>query len=192
MYDEKEGLIATVLFTTLILGACGNVGASNETTEKNIQSSQQTETVDTSAKSEEKHESESAETEKFVAQGKTTLMNFLSAASDNGYEITNPERGEIYITATAKGSEAEYEVKYMVENQKVYSVSVYSDSIEKITEDTFLNCVYAMAKAINPDIAEDTLKEAVDEAIATPDKEIVNEDTMFRYNSEDIDCTISY
>ena len=136
--------------------------------------------------------SESAETEKFVAQGKTTLMNFLSAASDNGYEITNPERGEIYITATAKGSEAEYEVKYMVENQKVYSVSVYSDSIEKITEDTFLNCVYAMAKAINPDIAEDTLKEAVDEAIATPDKEIVNEDTMFRYNSEDIDCTISY
>ena len=55
-----------------------------------------------------------------------------------------------------------------------------------------MNCVYAMAKAINPDIAEDTLKEAVDEAIATPDKEIVNNDTMFRYNSEDIDCTISY
>ena len=177
---KRKGLIATVLFTTLILGACGNVGASNETTEKNIQSSQQTETGDTSAKSEEKHESESAETEKLVAQGKTTLMNFLSAASDNGYEITNPERGEIYITATAKGSEAEYEVKYMVENQKVYSVSVYSDSIEKITEDTFLFFFYAMAKAINPDIAEDTLKEAVDEAIATPDKEIVNEDTMFR------------
>ena len=65
---KRKGLIATVLFTTLILGACGNVGASNETTEKNIQSSQQTETVDTSAKSEEKHESESAETEKFVAQ----------------------------------------------------------------------------------------------------------------------------
>ena len=191
---KKKGLIAAVLFTTLILGACGNVGASNETTEKTIQSSQRTETVDTSAKSEEKHESESAETEKFVAQGKTTLMNFLSAASDNGYEITNPERGEIYITATAKGSESEseYEVKYMVENQKVYSVSVYSDSIEKITEDTFLNCIYAMAKAINPDIAEDTLKEAVDEAIATPDKEIVNEDTMFRYDSEDISCTISY
>ena len=56
---KKKGLIAAVLFTTLILGACGNVGASNETTEKTIQSSQQTETVDTSAKSEEKHESES-------------------------------------------------------------------------------------------------------------------------------------
>lgn len=55
-----------------------------------------------------------------------------------------------------------------------------------------MNCVYAMAKAINPDIDEDKLKGAVDEAIATPDKEIVNEDTMFRYDSEDISCTISY
>lgn len=55
-----------------------------------------------------------------------------------------------------------------------------------------MNCVYAMAKAINPDIDEDTLKEAVDEAIATPDKEIVNNDTMFRCDSEDICLTISY
>ena len=49
---KKKGLITTILFTTLILGACGNVGASNETTEKTIQSSQQTEEVDTSAKAE--------------------------------------------------------------------------------------------------------------------------------------------
>lgn len=189
---KKKSLIATVLLTTLILGACGNVGADNGTTEKSVKSNQQTETTDSSEISEMSESETTEESEKFVAQGKTTLMNFLSAASDNGYEIINPERGEIYITATAKGSESEYEMKYMVENQKVYSVSVYSDSIEKITEDTFLNCVYAMAKAINPDIDEDTLKEAVDEAIATPDKEIVNEDTMFRYNSDDICLTISY
>ena len=65
-------------------------------------------------------------------------------------------------------------------------------NLNQATEDTFLNCVYAMAKAINPDIDEDALKEAVDEAIATPDKEIINNDTMFRYDSEDISCTISY
>lgn len=189
---KKKSLIATVLLTTLVLGACGNVGADNGTTEKSVKSSQQTETTDSSEKAEVSESETTEESEKFVAQGKTTLMNFLSAASDNGYEITNPERGDIYITAIAKGSEDEYKVKYMVENQKVYSVSVYTDSVEEMSDESFQKCFYAMAKAFNSEIDEDTLKEAVDEAIATPDKEIVNNDTMFRCDSEDICLTISY
>lgn len=189
---KKKGLIAAILFTTLILGACGNVGASNETTEKTIQSSQQTEEIDTSAKSEKKHEVESAETEKFVAQGKTTLMNFLSATLDNGYEITNPERGEIYITAIAKGSESEYEVKYMVENQKVYSISVYTDSVEEMSDESFQKCFYAMAKALNPELDEEAIKESTEGAVTTPDKEIIDADTLFKCDSKDMCLTVSY
>ena len=95
---KKKSLIATVLLTTLVLGACGNVGADNGTTEKSVKSSQQTETTDSSEKAEVSESEITEESEKFVAQGKTTLMDFLSAVSDNGYEITNPKREDIYYS----------------------------------------------------------------------------------------------
>lgn len=80
----------------------------------------------------------------------------------------------------------------MVENQKVYNVTVYADSTNSIMDEAFLNCVYGMAKAINPDLTESVLVESVDNAIAAPDKKIINEDTLFRCDSEDLGVTISY
>lgn len=189
---KKKSLIATVLLTTLVLGACGNVGADNGTTEKSVKSSQQTETTDSSEKTEVSESETTEESEKFVAQGKTTLMNFLSAASDNGYEITNPERGDIYITAIAKGSEDEYKVKYMVENQKVYSVSVYTDSVEEMSDESFQKCFYAMAKALNPELDEEAIKESTEGAVTTQDKEIIDADTLFKCDSKDMCLTVSY
>ena len=119
-------------------------------------------------------------------------MNFLSAASDNGYEITNPKREDIYITAIAKGSEDEYKVKYMVENQKVYSVSVYTDSVEEMSDESFQKCFYAMAKALNPELDEEAIKESTEGAVTTPDKEIIDADTLFKCDSKDMCLTVSY
>lgn len=140
----------------------------------------------------ELEDTKSETTEKFVAQGNTTLMNFLSASSDNGYEIADPNREGDYISAVAKGTGGNYNVRYMVENQHVFAVKIYAESAEVITTEEYLDCVCAMAKSINPNIDSSVLSDAIAQAIASPNEGIVDSDTQFRYDSEKIEISISY
>lgn len=141
---------------------------------------------------EEEADTQTEDNEKFVAQGNITLMNFLNAASDNGYSITNPNNDGTFVTATAKGENGDYKVQYMVEQQKVYAVGVFAESEAMLQDDSYLDCVCNMAKSINNSIDEETIKDAVNQAITSPDTQIVQDSTMFRYDSEDLELSISY
>lgn len=141
---------------------------------------------------EEEAVTQTEDNEKFVAQGNITLMNFLNAASDNGYSITNPNNDGTFVTATAKGEKGDYKVQYMVEQQKVYAVGVFAESEAMLQDDSYLECVCSMAKSINNSIDEETIKDAVNQAITSPDTQIVQDSTMFRYDSEDLELSISY
>lgn len=141
---------------------------------------------------EEEADTQTEDNEKFVAQGNITLMNFLNAASDNGYSITNPNRDGTFVTATAKGEKGDYKIQYMVEQQKVYAVGVFAESEAMLQDDSYLDCVCNMAKSINNSIDEETIKDAVNQAITSLDTQIVQDSTMFRYDSEDLELSISY
>lgn len=141
---------------------------------------------------EEEADTQTEDNEKFVAQGNITLMNFLNAASDNGYSITNPNNDGTFVTATVKGENGDYKVQYMVEQQKVYAVGVFAESEAMLQDDSYLDCVCNMAKSINNSIDEETIKDAVNQAITSPDTQIVQDSTMFRYDSEDLELSISY
>lgn len=127
----------------------------------------------------------------FVATG-IGLMGFLSAVENNGYTIIEPNRDGSYVTAIANGTDGNYKIKYMVENQKVYSVSIFAETIDMLTDTGYLNCVSGIAKSINSNIDESTIDESVYQAMSKPDSKINNNDTLFRYDSINRAMVISY
>lgn len=194
---RKLFLVSLFSISIVVLTACG-VSASSEDSTAETETTESVSGVDvetkenaTEGKADNNAESKINETEseKFVAQGDTTLMSFLSAASDNGYDITNPERNGTDVTATAKGSGGEFSVLYMVENQHVYKVEIMTDSDE--TSDGYKECVAAMAKAINPDIDDTVLVDDIEQVISQK-TEMVDSDTYFRYDSDNGIFTITH
>lgn len=192
---RKLLLVSLLSISIAAMSACG-VSASNGNSTVETETIESVSEVETDTKenaTEEKvdnnAESEIEESEKFVAKGDTTLMNFLSVASDNGYDITNPERNGTDVTAIAKGSGGEFSVCYMVENQHVYRVEIVTDGDE--ISDGYKECVAAMAKAINPDIDDTALADDIEQVI-NQNEELVDSDTYFRYDSNERTFTITH
>lgn len=130
--------------------------------------------------------------EKFIAEGETTLMNFLNGASDNGYSITKPSRDGTTVSAIASGANGNFDITYFVEDQHVYNVSIIADSTNMLSDENFLDCVNAMAKAINPELTDDIINNSVNQAITTPDNPVVDGDCQFLYISDDLAISISH
>ena len=194
---RKLLLVSLLSISIAAMSACG-VSANNQNSTVETETTESVSEVETEPKentTEEKvdnnSESEIGETESetFIAKGDTTLMNFLSVASDNGYDITNPERNGTDVTAIAKGSGGEFSVCYMVENQHVYRVEIVTDGDE--ISDDYKECVAAMAKAINPDIDDTALADDIEQVI-NQDEELVDSDTYFRYDSDERTFTITH
>ena len=185
---RKLLLVSLLSISIVAMSACG---VETETIESVSEVETETEENATEEKVDNNSESEieESESEKFVAKGDTTLMNFLSSASDNGYDITNPERNGTDVTAIAKGSGGEFSVCYMVENQHVYRVEIVTDGDE--ISDGYKECVAAMAKAINPDIDDTTLADDIEQVI-NQNAELVDGDTYFRYDSNERTFTITH
>lgn len=129
------------------------------------------------------------ETEYFIAQGNTTLYNFLDAVSSNGYHLYNPQRDDVYVNAVAKGTGGSFNICYMVEEQHVYMVEVFADDL---MSDGFKDCVRAMALTLNPNISDDGLEEAINYVLDSTDESYVIEDTLFRFDSADNKLVITY
>lgn len=192
---RKLLLVSLLSISIAAMSACvvsannGNSTVETETIESVSEVETDTKENATEEKVDNNAESEIEESEKFVAKGDTTLMNFLSAASDNGYDITNPERNGTDVTAIAKGSGGEFSVCYMVENQHVYRVEIVTDGDE--ISDGYKECVAAMAKAINPDIDDTALADDIEQVI-NQNEELVDSDTYFRYDSNERTFTITH
>ncbi|MCC8191664.1 MAG: hypothetical protein LIO41_01265 [Ruminococcus sp.] len=129
------------------------------------------------------------ESEQFIAQGNTTLYNFLDAASSNGYSIENPQKDDVYVNAVATGNGGTFNICYMVEEQHAYMVEVFADDL---MSDGFKDCVRAMALALNPNISDDGLEEAINYVLDCTDESYVIEDTLFRFDSTDNKLVITY
>ncbi len=128
----------------------------------------------------------------YIATGETTLMNFLMAADANGYSIESPKRDGSYVDATAVGADVSFSVRYMVENQNVFMVEVKADNAEAAMSDSFKNCVTAMAKALYPAIDDIVVNDSIEAALATPDENINNKDSLFRFDSATNTLTITH
>ena len=129
--------------------------------------------------------------ELFVAKGKTSLMSFLDAALNNGYEIVDPQRDGSYVDAKVKKGSVTYSIQYMVENQKVYMVEVMLDVLGEIDSE-YTNCIAGLAKAINPNIDEDVLKQAIEEALATPNQRVIKGETLFLFDDDEGIFTVTH
>lgn len=194
---RKLLLVSLLSISIAAMSACG-ASANNQNSTVETKPTESVSEVETETKEDATEEivdnnaeSEIGETEseKFIAKGDTTLMNFLSAASDNGYDITNPEKNGTDVTAIAKGSGGEFSICYMVENQHVYRVEIVTDGDE--ISDGYKECVAAMAKAINPDIDDTALADDIEQVI-NQNAELVDSDTYFRYDSNERTFTITH
>jgi len=126
--------------------------------------------------------------EKFVAKGETGLFVFLENASDNGYELRHPERDGNYVEVEAHGNDNIFDITYMVIDQHIYQVCINNVT----TESKYLDCIYAMAKSLNPDIEEDVFVNAVESAFSSEKEEIVVENMLFKFNKEEKSFTLAY
>ena len=131
------------------------------------------------------------EDELFVAKGETSLMNFLDAASNNGYEIVDPQRDGCYVDAKAKKGNDVFHIRYMVENQKVYMVEVTQNTNSK-TNSEYSECIMGLAKALNPDFNTNDLKLAVEEALSHPNHKVIKCETLLLFNDKQGVFTITH
>ena len=129
--------------------------------------------------------------ELFVAKGETSLMNFLDAASNNGYEIIDPQRDGSYVNAKAKKGSVTFSIQYMVENQKVYMVEVVLDIFGEI-DSAYTDCIAGLAKALNPNIDSTVLNLAIEEALTTPNQRVVKSETLFLFDDDEGVFTVTH
>lgn len=127
----------------------------------------------------------------FVAKGETSLMNFLDAASNNGYEIIDPQRDGSYVNAKAKKGSVTFSIQYMVENQKVYMVEVVLDIFGEI-DSAYTDCIAGLAKALNPNIDSTVLNQAIEEALTTPNQRVVKSETLFLFDDDEGVFTVTH
>lgn len=129
--------------------------------------------------------------EDFVAQGETMLMNFLDNASDNGYEIVDPQRDGSYVNAKAKKGNVVFDIQYMVENQKVYMVEIKMN-VNGETSSEYKDCIIGMAKSLNADIETSVLNNAIDAAFNNPGNRVIKSETLFLFNESKGVFTITH
>ena len=129
--------------------------------------------------------------ELFVAKGETTLMNFLDAASNNGYEIVDPQRDGSYVDAKAKKGNNIFDIRYMVENQKVYMVEIKINASGKESSE-YKYCIAGMASSLNADLETSVLNNAIDEAFDNPDSKIIKSETLFLFDESKGVFTITH
>lgn len=127
----------------------------------------------------------------FVAQGETSLMNFLNNASNNGYEIVDPQRDGVYINAKAKKGNIVFDIQYMVEDQKVYMVEIKMNTSDK-TSSEYKKCIAAMAKSLNADIEINVLNSAIEQVLNNPNNRVIKSDTLFLFNDSKGVFTITH
>ena len=183
---QKQLIAVCLIINSLVVLLCGCGGIDKEKLaklkkelQKNSTSISQTVTETTTV--ETTTENVIPSSTKFIAQGNTTLMNFLMACEDNGYSILNPHRDDDIVTAFAKGENASFTIKYFCENQHVFMVKIVNNNMA--TSDEYIDCIMAMAKSINPDINTSKLKSSVKKSIKKPNKGLVVEQTYFDYDS---------
>lgn len=129
--------------------------------------------------------------ELFVAKGETTLMNFLDAASNNGYEIIDPQRDGSYVDAKARKGSNVFDIRYMVENQKVYMVEI-TQNTSNITNSEYTECIVGLAKALNPDFNTNDLKQAIEKALSNPNQKVIKNETLLLFDDEEGVFTITH
>lgn len=129
--------------------------------------------------------------ELFVAKGETSLMNFLEVASNNGYEIIDPQRDGSYVNAKAKKGNVAFSIQYMVENQKVYMVEIVLDIGDEIDSE-YTDCIAGLAKALNPNIDANVLNQAIEEALTTPNQRFIKGDTLFLFEDDERIFTVTH
>lgn len=183
---QKQLIAICLIINSLVVLLCGCGGIDKEKLaklkkelQKNSTSISQTLTETTTI--ETTTENVIPSSTKFIAQGNTTLMNFLMACEDNGYSILKPHRDDDIVTAFAKGENASFTIKYFCESQHVFMVKIVNNNMA--TSDEYMDCVMAMAKSINPDINTSKLKSNVKKSIKNPNRGFVTEQTYFDYDS---------
>lgn len=187
---KKNIITIMTIAMVMSLSACGSSATTSDatgqiaTTENVTEFETETETTET--------ETETTETEKFIAQGTISFWVFLDNASDNGYSIDNPHRDENWVTAVAYGSTGDYNIKYFVENEYVFNVTIYLSTLDDLLDEGYLNCISAMGKALNPSMDDVAFSESMISIHDNPDKPIVATDMQFLYDSEDTALSISY
>lgn len=130
----------------------------------------------------------------FNAKGSTGLMTFLTNASNNSYDIADPNRDGNTVTASVNHNDNiinGIEVKYYVEEQKIYNVIIYANTSEIFNSQIFKDCSYAMAKSINPNLTIDKIKEEFNKAKENNGKSVY-ENTLFLINDESKTYSIAY
>ena len=127
----------------------------------------------------------------FVAKGKTTLMNFLSNAEINGYDIVEPDRNGSYVTAKAKNEKSDFDIRYLVEEQKVYMVEISADNDGKNSPE-YKQCILGLSKSLNPDMQSDLLNQTIEKALSVPYESVINNDTLFVFDEEKAVFTITH
>ena len=128
----------------------------------------------------------------FVAKGTTSLTNFLIKTSENGCSLENPKNTGTYIYVSGVYNNSIYDVRYFVENQHVYSVSIKAKTTEMLTDSGWQGCVTALAKSLNSSLDNSEITECMNNAINNMDSQIVKNNTLFRFDSENMEMTISY
>lgn len=197
LYNSAVIFIIICTFISLLCGCNSNNHKLSENKQETVTTDNSILFEETTAKETTTEEPTSEDTssdtnEKFIAQGNTTLMNFLNATSDYGFSITNPKKDDSYVTAVAKGENDSFNIRYMVEKQHVYMVEIIADNNDIILSDGFKQCVSAMAKSINPDIDENNLNSNIEKAISNADVGFVDGNTYFKYDSSNKTFTITY
>ena len=130
--------------------------------------------------------------ESFVARGDTSLMDFLTNASDNGCSLENPNNTGTYVYVDCKYNGKTYSVKYFVERQKVYNVDIMATTNEELSDSEWRGCAAALAKSLNPNIGAEEIEEGLNDAINSPDNPFVVNSTLFRFSSERMELEISH
>lgn len=129
----------------------------------------------------------------FIARGKD-LLAFLTLAMQNDYSIDVAKRNGDTVFASAVNNNTETPICYMVENQRVYSVSIIERNKGDMKKENYMDCAIAMAKSLNYQITTDVAEEAIQIAIKNPGIGVITSvnDTQFIYESDEGTLSIYY
>lgn len=129
----------------------------------------------------------------FIASGKD-LLAFLTLAMQNDYSIDVAKRNGDIVFASAVYKNTETPICYMVENQRVYSVSIIERKKGDMKKENYMDCAIAMAKSLNYQITTDVAEEAIQIAMKNPGIGVITSvnDTQFIYESDEGILSIYY
>lgn len=182
---RKRFLLVMLAVCMVVVGGCSSDAKVNNSKDKTSSSDNSDEV------SEEASEFEGLEPS-FKASGVTTLNDFITNAKNLGYEVVKADTDETYVTSKVNVGEVSYVIKYLVsgENLNVSMVEVVASSKDEVKSEGYLNCVYALSRALKPDVDEAKLKEAVANALGGNTEQVVEGDMMFIFYSDDMSLAV--